>query len=94
MQTVLSRLNGGLLLDTASNAILEKDSMIESKGEMPVYELLRPGTSHLIKQDSQTSSVERVNVTKGIRRKQSIALGFQRTNFSPKEIFKSVCVLY
>lgn len=91
-QSIINRLNSGLLLDKSSNSILEKDSMIVYNDEMPKFELLRPGTSHLFKTETQTT-VERVNVTKGIRRKQSIALGFQRTNFSPKEIFKSVRLL-
>lgn len=83
-----------MLLDTESSEILDKEDLIEYKDKMPVFELLKPGTSNLFMNTppSPTGSptLERVNVTKGIRRKQSIALGFQRTNFSPKEIFKSV----
>ena len=86
----MNLLLNGRLLDPVTETLIDKDDFITSKnGELQTFNLLHPTTAYLYKR-KRTNSHERVIVTKGIRRKESIALGFQRTSISPKEIFKSV----
>ena len=80
-QEFIHRLTYPSLLDTQTKQILPSGSLIENGDKMPVFELLTPIISVTIKdKEPYNTSQERVNVTKGIRRKQNIALGFQRTH--------------
>lgn len=84
LQNVLNRLHFGKILDVENNSYLEKDDLLEKSISLK----LLPSDNN---STSPRKAVDRVNVTKGLQRTPSVALGFQRTVFSPKELFKSVC---
>ena len=85
-------LQKGQMVDVTSNSLVEANQLITAgSGDNVTFRLLDSGYSGMF--TARKVQHARALVSKGTQRERSIALGYQRTGLSPKEIFNSVCRL-